>query len=127
MGRNAAGVRGIRLKNKNEVVKMVVISFDRTKKQELVMMTENGFGKRTDIKFYKIQRRGGMGIKGIKVTSKNGIVIGAEIVTEENEELLLISEKGQVIRIPLKQVSVLGRATQGVRIMRLDAGDKLVS
>jgi len=127
MGRNAEGVYGIRLKNKNEVVKMVVISFDKTKKQELIMMTENGFGKRTDIKFYKIQRRGGMGIKGIKITSKNGNVISAEIINEENEELLLISEKGQVIKIPLKQISVLGRATQGVRIMRLDAGDKLAS
>ncbi len=127
MGRSAAGVRGIRLKKNDEVVKMAVILPEKDCKQEVLIVTEKGFGKKTNIKFYKVQKRGGFGIKTAKVTLKNGPVVACEILREEDEELLVISAKGQVIRIPISQISVSGRDTQGVRVMRLDNDDKVVS
>lgn len=126
MGRNAAGVRGIRLKSEDAIVGMDVI-FKNQKGNQLLIITENGFGKRTDLKFYKIQKRGGSGIKTANVTSKTGKLVGANIVNVDDIEgdMLVTSEKGQIIRIPLKSISVLGRATQGVRIMKPQAGDKV--
>ncbi|OGI23807.1 MAG: DNA gyrase subunit A [Candidatus Moranbacteria bacterium RIFCSPHIGHO2_12_FULL_40_10] len=126
MGRNAAGVRGIRLKSEDAVVGMDVI-FKNQKGNQLLIITENGFGKRTDLKFYKIQKRGGSGIKTANVTSKTGKLVGANIVNVDDIEgdMLVTSEKGQIIRIPLKSISVLGRATQGVRLMKPQPGDKV--
>ena len=135
MGRNAAGVRGIRLKGKDEVVGMdVVSSRSGVAQSQLLVVMENGFGKRTPVKQYKIQKRGGSGIKTAQVTTKTGPIVLALIVDPENlpeglkGDLLIMSNKGQVIRIPLKSISVLGRATQGVRIMRFkEGGDKVAS
>jgi DNA gyrase subunit A len=132
MGRNAAGVRGIRLKKKEDtVVGMGVIKNDKekVKKYQLLAISENGFGKRTPIGLYKLQGRGGSGIKTAKVTSKTGKLINAFIVNAEtmaDKDLIIISEKGQVIRLTFKTVSQLGRDTQGVRLMRFkESSDKV--
>lgn len=132
MGRQAAGVRGIKLKRNDEIVGMDVIRISQKPKssmvgQKLLILTENGFGKKTDLKYYKKQRRGGYGIKTAKITSKNGNIVTAQIITPENKEIIVISKKGQVIRVPLASISELGRATQGVRVMKLKAGDKVAS
>jgi len=137
MGRAAAGVKGIRLKKGDEVIGMDVISSfakateDKGKKQKqyLLIVMENGYGKRTDISQYKTQGRGGSGIKTAKITSKTGPVVMSCILNEplEEEDLIVISRKGQVIRTSVKSISLLGRATQGVRIMRLEEGDKVAS
>jgi len=124
MGRNAAGVRGIRLKKKDDtVVGMGVIKNDKEKikKYQLLAISENGFGKRTPIGLYKVQGRGGSGIKTAKVTSKTGKLISAFVVNAEimaDKDMIIISAKGQVIRLTFKTVSQLGRDTQGVRLMR---------
>ncbi len=126
MGRTAGGVRGIKLKKDDRVVGMDVV-LAKQKGNQLLVITENGYGKRSDLKAYKIQNRGGSGIKTANVTSKTGKVVGGQIINldEIEEDLILTSDKGQIIRIPLKSVSVLGRATQGVRVMKPQAGDKL--
>ncbi len=131
MGRNASGVRAIRLGKGDDVVGMDVVSQDPEKKSEkggeLIVVTENGFGKRTPLKEYKKQKRGGSGIKTAKITSKNGSIVSSHILRGEEEELIAISRKGQTIRTPLSAIGVFGRATQGVRIMKLETGDKVVS
>jgi DNA gyrase subunit A len=126
MGRSAAGVRGIKLRKDDLVVGMEVI-LKGQKGNQLLIISENGFGKRTDLKQYKVQKRGGSGIKTAKVTAKTGKLVGADVVNADNLEadLIITSAKGQIIRIPLKSISVLGRATQGVRIMRVPAEDKI--
>ena len=128
MGRGAAGVRGIKLKKSDEVVGMDVV-LRAQKGNQLLVLTENGFGKRTDLKSYKIKRRGGSGIKTAKLTSKTGRLVSAHVVNTDSLETDLItsSAKGQIIRVPLKSISVLGRATQGVRVMKLNAGDKIAA
>ncbi len=92
-----------------------------------MIISENGYGKRSDLKQYKVQKRGGGGIKTANVTAKTGRLIGANIINVDDIEadLILTSEKGQIIRIPLKDIPSLGRATQGVRVMRPDNGDKV--
>jgi len=134
MGRNAAGVRGMRLLVKDEVVGMDVVSakteIPAEGKQQsplLLVVMENGFGKRTPLKQFKKQRRGGTGIKIAKVTPKTGSVINGRVLAGPEEEVLAMSEKGQAIRLPIASISILGRATQGVRIMKLDEGDKIAS
>lgn len=130
MGRNAAGVRGIRLKKNDQTVGMDIIPEGKTQtKEQLLIVLEKGYGKRTGLGSYKIQRRGGSGIKTANITPKTGNVISAFIVNAqlEKEDLIIISTKGQVIRLPLKSVSVLGRATQGVRLMRLKEKDDQVA
>ncbi|MDO8557866.1 MAG: DNA gyrase subunit A [bacterium] len=135
MGRTAGGVRGIRLKKTgDEVVGMGIIENQKSKIKNqnvaetmLLVVSENGYGKRTDIKQYKVQGRGGSGMKTANVTSKIGKLIGAEIVDPEHQDLVAISKKGQVIRTGLGAVSVLGRATQGVRIMKMDGSDTVAS
>ncbi|MFH0852708.1 MAG: DNA gyrase subunit A [bacterium] len=130
MGRSAGGVRGISVKKGDEVVSMQVIRAklrSENVKMELLVVSENGFGKKTDIKQFKIQHRGGSGIKASQVTTKTGKLVMAEILEPGQEDLIAISAKGQVIRTSLGDVSLLGRATQGVRIMRLEAGDKVAS
>jgi len=126
MGRTAAGVRGIKLKKDDAVVGMDIV-FKNQKGNQLLVISENGYGKRSDLKFYKVQKRGGSGIKTAQVTAKTGKIIGATIINMDalDTDLILTSEKGQIIRIPLSSVSVLGRATQGVRVMRPQAGDKV--
>jgi len=130
MGRSAAGVRGIRLKKGDEVVGMDVIAkTDNKEKRYLLVVMENGYGKRTDISQYKIQTRGGSGIKTAQITSKTGGIVMASVLETavDEEDLIVISQHGQVIRTGVKSISQLGRATQGVRIMRMDEGDKVAS
>jgi len=128
MGRGAAGVRGIKLKGSDLVVGMDAV-LKGQKGNQLLIITENGYGKRTDLKFYKIQKRGGSGIRTASVTSKTGKLIGANIVNVDDIEgdLLVTSQQGQIIRIPLKSISVLGRATQGVRVMKPQSGDRVAA
>lgn len=129
MGRSAAGVKGIRIKKGDEVVGMDVIEKNPPAKQYLLVVMENGYGKRTEISQYKVQGRGGSGIKTAKITSKTGNIVMAaklEDVADE-EDLIVISQHGQVIRTSVKSISVLGRDTQGVRIMRLEEKDKVAS
>jgi len=137
MGRSAAGVKGISLKKGDEVIGMDLIEKNlpvdektqKPVKQYLLIVMENGYGKRTEISQYRIQGRGGSGIKTAKITSKTGPVIMSFIVEDvkDEEDLIVISRKGQVIRTSVKSISLLSRATQGVRIMRLEEGDKVAS
>ncbi len=131
MGRSASGVHGIRLKKNDEVVGVDLIADGKINQgEQLLVVMANGFGKRTELKEYKVQGRGGSGIKTAQVTTKTGEIASAGIVSShtEDEDMIIISKKGQVIRLPLKTVSVLGRATQGVRLMRFkDASDKVSS
>ncbi|NTW75460.1 MAG: DNA gyrase subunit A [Candidatus Moranbacteria bacterium] len=126
MGRSAAGVRGIRLSDGDEVVAMDVINKGE-KGLELLILSQNGQGKRSDLKHYKVQKRGGSGIKTMKVTEKTGKLVGAAITSMANieDDLILTSEKGTIIRIPFKSVPLLSRVTQGVRVMKPQAGDKV--
>lgn len=134
MGRAAAGVKGIRIKKGDEVIGMDVIGEETDKdgkkvKQFLLVVMENGYGKRTEISQYKTQGRGGSGIKTANITGKTGGIVLSYILNDssDDEDLIVISQKGQVIRTETKSISLLGRATQGVRIMKLDAGDKVAS
>ncbi len=131
MGRNATGVRGVRLKADDSVVGMGVIKTDKEKlkKYQLLTIMKQGFGKRTPLNLYKVQGRGGSGIKTAKITKKTGKLINAFVVNSDimkDKDLIIISEKGQVIRLPFKSVSKLGRDTQGVRLMRFkNEGDNV--
>jgi DNA gyrase subunit A len=123
MGRGAAGVHGIRLHKDDSVIGMGIAKTDKEKKRNYQILTimAHGFGKRTELSAYKVQGRGGSGIKTAKVTDKTGDITNAFLVNAdvmEDRDLIIISENGQVIRTPFKTVSVLGRDTQGVRIMR---------
>lgn len=131
MGRAAAGVRGMKLKSDDVIVGMEIVDPTLVKQKvlELLVVSENGLGKRTLLNEYKVQGRGGSGIKTMAVTAKTGKIVGARLVNNAEEaDLMMISKKGQLIRIPLKSISTLGRATQGVRIMRFKSdGDVVVS
>lgn len=126
MGRTASGVRAIRLKDKDEVSSLDIIKKSKLKdqKSKLLVVMANGFGKQTPIVQYKVQKRGGSGIKTAKVTTKTGPVIAAKLIDEE-KELLALSAKGQIIRTKLSGVRLASRATSGVRIMKLAEGDKI--
>ncbi len=128
MGRTAAGIKAIRLKKGNEVAGLAIIKGDAntTKNQRLLVVMDKGFAKQTPLKEYKLQHRGGGGILTAKVTDKTGDVIAVRIVNDETEEILAFSSKGQALRTKLSDVRTAGRATQGVRIMNLDGGDRLV-
>ena len=126
MGRAASGVKAIRLRQNDGVVGLEALRPGEEKNSSLLVIMANGFGKKTPIKEYKRQRRGGAGIKTAKITGKNGSVVSTHLIRGESE-LIAISQKGQVIRTPLKDIPTLGRATQGVRIMKLEEGDKIAS
>lgn len=138
MGRSASGVIGIRLDKDEKIVGADVVPCATAKALgdtrsgvekglRILVVTGNGYGKRTDLKFYKVQNRGGRGIMTAKVTPKTGKVVSAHITSEDNKEIVAVSRKGQVIRTPIEGISVLGRATQGVRIMKVESGDGLAS
>ena len=124
MGRGASGVRGIRLKGNDQVSGMNLITKDMKKARILAVMG-NGFGKQTDLSEYKVQSRGGSGVRTAKVTPKTGPVIAVHVLDQE-EEILALSAKGQIIRTKISEIRTSSRATQGVRIMNLNAGDKLI-
>ncbi|MDP2664510.1 MAG: DNA gyrase subunit A [bacterium] len=133
MGRQAAGIHGIRLKKGDEVVGMDVIPSAKGQtpnikvENYLFILSENGYGKKTDVKEYRLQSRGGSGIKTANVTPKTGNIVFARILNGAEEDLIVISRKGQVIRTPVTSIPKISRSTQGVRIMRLDPGDKVAS
>jgi DNA gyrase subunit A len=121
MGRTAYGVRGISLAKDDWVIGMVVVKRDTT----LLSVTENGYGKRSNISDYRVTNRGGKGIINIKATERNGKVVTIKEVVDE-DELMLITQKGIIIRQPVKQIKAIGRNTQGVKLINLDSGDKVV-
>ncbi|MBI5763617.1 MAG: DNA gyrase subunit A [Planctomycetes bacterium] len=122
MGRAAGGVRGITLKRDDIVVDMAVIRPGMS----LLTVCENGYGKRTEIEEYRLQKRGGSGVINIKATERNGEVVALRSVTD-SDELMLITANGIMLRTPISETREIGRATQGVRLIRLDEGDKVVS
>jgi DNA gyrase subunit A len=123
MGRSARGVRGIRLKKNDKVVGMDIVIKDA----ELLVMMQNGYGKRTELKQFTSHNRGGVGIKAGVVSSKTGKMVDVRVITSIEEDVMVISSKGQVIRLPLKSISKISRATQGVRIMRIEENDYIAS
>lgn len=126
MGRNTAGITGMRLKSGDIVIGMGVINKE-SKQHMLLIVTEKGYGKKTDLKEYRLQKRGGSGIKAMNVTPKTGDIATGDIISGEEEDLIVVSGHGQVIRTPLSSVSKLSRTTQGVRLMKLDEGEKASS
>ena len=130
MGRTAGGVGGMKLKKDDYVVAADVFKKKDEKDFEILVVMENGYGKTTPAKEYKVQKRGGSGIKTAKVTSKTGKVIGGAVLDQgalAEGELVVMSKKGQVIKLPMKDVPSHGRQTQGVRVMKLRAGDLIAS
>ncbi len=123
MGRTAAGVRGIKLPKRDRVVAMVVIS---EAQDTLFTVTENGYGKRTQVSEYRVQSRGGRGVINIKTTEKVGHVVGV-ILVNGHEEVMLIGAGGNIIRIGVQDVRTIGRSTQGVRLIRIQKGDHLAA
>ena len=126
MGRSASGVKGIGLKKQNDkVVGIGIIEKDQLYK--VLTISENGYGKRTNIKEYKLQKRSGSGIKTYNINTKTGIVAEARILSENTKNILVVSQQGQVIKIKTKQISVLGRSTSGVKVINLKSGDKVAT
>ncbi len=123
MGRTATGVKGIQLDDDDFLVSMNIVD---DPEQTLLVLSEFGYGKRTKLNQYKPQNRGGKGLITYKVTDKTGRLIGAKLVTDE-EDLMVISQEGIVIRLSCEEVSVIGRSTQGVRIMHVNESDQVVS
>jgi len=126
MGRGAAGVRLIKL-GKGDAVVSALVARKGVAKPLLLVVSANGYGKKTDLEEYKVQNRGGSGIKTGNITPKTGNLMAAAIITIEEEEIVAISKKGQVIRTSIEEIPELGRQTQGVRIMKLREGDSLAS
>ncbi|MEI6057679.1 MAG: DNA gyrase subunit A [bacterium] len=126
MGRNAAGVRVIKLGKDDSVISADVIAKD-AKNPALFVMGANGYGKKTKLDEYKVQNRGGSGILTMNVTEKTGPLMAAKVVTDDDEEIVAMSKKSQVIRVDLTEIPTLGRSTQGVRVMKLRDGDSLAS
>jgi len=123
MGRATRGVRGIRLRPGDVVVGMDVVMPG----SKLLVITENGYGKRTGIDQFATHARGGVGIKAGVVSDKTGRTVDVRAITDDSEDVVVVSTAGQVIRLPLKQISLIGRATQGVRVMRMNASDHVAS
>jgi DNA gyrase subunit A len=124
MGRVTAGVRGIKLRDKDFVEEVAIVSPDDD--HDILVVTDLGFGKRTAVSEFRLQGRGGYGVALIKLTKKNGNVIGMHHVYED-EQLLIVTEGGILIRMNIAEIRRIGRATQGVRLIRLDEGDRVVS
>ena len=122
MGRTAYGVRGMQLRDGDVVVGMEVVSDDGS----LLTVCEKGYGKRTDVGEYRRQTRGGIGLKNVQVSDRNGPVVGIAGVSD-GDELLLVTEQGQIIRMKTGDLRPIGRDTQGVRLMDLAEGDRIVS
>ncbi len=129
MGRTAAGVRGMRIKKGDFIMSMDLIGEKSNLTDlQILVVTENGLGKRTDLQFYKRQHRGGSGIKTLKVTPKTGQIVSLHVINKvEEHDLIVISKSGQTLRTPIGKISTLGRATQGVRVMSLETGDRVAT
>lgn len=124
MGRSAAGVRGIRIKEGDQVIAASVI---KSEKSYVLTVSENGYGKRTKIKEFTLQRRGGSGLRAARVTKKTGTIVGVKVVYDYDDDLIIVSSKGIVLRTNLKTVKVISRDTQGVRIIKINSDDKVAS
>ena len=124
IGRVGAGVRGISIEESDEVIGMICVEPDS--KQDVLVLSENGYGKRTDLDEYRITNRGGKGVKTINVTEKTGRLVSIQAVSDEND-LMIINRSGLTIRTAVSQIRVAGRATQGVRIINLREGDAIAS
>mgnify|MGYP003694422409 CR=1 FL=1 len=122
MGRNARGVIGIRMAPDDRLVEMEVLSG----KPDILSLTANGYGKRTAVAEYRLQGRGGSGIINIRTTGRNGLVVGATEIGDE-EQILMITSHGKIIRMNASGISRIGRATQGVRLIQMEEGDVVVS
>ena len=125
VGRSAQGVLGIRLDEDDTVIGMESI-LSNNKGVTLLAITENGFGKRTELDEYRVQNRGGRGVITYKITPKTGNIVGIRMA-KEDDDVMLITNSGTIIRINVKDVSILGRATQGVTLMRTNENEKVVS
>ncbi len=121
MGRNAAGVRGVRLPDGEEVISLIILDAEGT----VLTASENGYGKRTPIEDFPVHGRGGQGVIALQISERNGRMVGALLVRMD-DEIMLISSSGTLVRTPVSDVSEQGRNTQGVRLIRLDEGDRLV-
>ena len=124
IGRTGAGVRGISIDESDEVIGMIAIEPDQ--KRDVLVLSENGYGKRTDLDEYRVTNRGGKGVKTINVTEKTGKLVSIQAVTDEND-LMIINRSGISIRTAVDQIRLAGRATQGVRIINLREGDSIAS
>ena len=123
MGRTAQGVIGIKL-NKDDIV-IGMESIVNGSNNTLLAITENGFGKRTELEEYRVQNRGGRGVITYKITPKTGKIVGVKLAND-SEDVMLITDTGTIIRLRVEEISVLGRATQGVTLMRTNDGGKVV-
>ena len=124
MGRVSRGVRGIRLRSSDHVIGMDIVE----ENSSIFVISKYGYGKRTKVAQFTPHARGGVGIRSAVTNSKTGELIGVKTLSEaDGQEVIIISEQGQTIRLGLKDIPALGRATQGVRIMRLNDGDEVVS
>ena len=127
-GRSAKGVRGIRLGKEDSVIGALVIQADAKAKSRLLTIAEKGYGKQTKVSLFKIQKRGGGGIKAAEVTTKTGKVVGIHILLEKSDdELITMSKKGQIVRMATSEIPERGRQTQGVRVMKLKGDDILTA
>ena len=122
MGRTAGGVRGMRLGKKDEVIAAEIVN----PKASVLTVTSQGFGKRSEFEDYRLQSRGGKGIINTKVTAKNGYVVAVLSVTDE-DEIIIVTGRSQVVRFPVNQIRTIGRNTQGVRVIKLGPKDKVAS
>jgi DNA gyrase subunit A len=122
MGRDASGVQGMRMRGDDEVISLNIAQDD----SDLLVVTENGYGKRTRVADYPRKGRGGMGVKTIQLTDRKGTLAGARVV-RDGYQVMLISTGGTVIRMPVEEIKRLGRATQGVIVMRLREGENVSS
>jgi len=125
MGRTARGVKGITLDEGDAVVAMDIIT-PGVEGASILSVTENGYGKRTLVEEYPLQSRGGKGVITIKTTERNGKLVGVQQITDE-DDLMLITDKGKIIRLRGKEISVIGRNTQGVRLIELETGERVMA
>jgi DNA gyrase subunit A len=122
MGRTAAGVIGVRMATKNRVIAAEVVQPDA----DLFVISRNGYGKRTPLEEFHRRGRGGTGVTAMKMTERNGLLAAARVINDD-DSLMMVSERGMVIRVAANQISRIGRTTQGVSVMRLNDGDQLAS
>jgi DNA gyrase subunit A len=120
MGRSASGVRGMRIKEGERIISLII-----SQPGTVLTLTENGYGKRTQIEEYPIHKRGGQGVIAMQTSDRNGVLVGAVLV-DETDELMLITDGGTLVRTRTKEISILGRNTQGVRVIRPGKDEKVI-
>jgi len=121
MGRTARGVRGLRMAAESRMISLIIPNNDR----QILTVSENGYGKRTQVEDFPVYRRGGQGVIGIQTNERNGSIVGA-VQVSDSDEIMMISDKGTLVRTRVEEISVQGRNTMGVRLIRLKEGEKLV-